>query len=110
MDPIRFVRRSLATALVFAGCVAPSLTPSTAFAAPRCEAPKLVVDRRACDKAKEGPDALRQFVTRTQSIHMLYFWDYVLPSDLERHFARQHGAPLGAQGTPDERAHVASAQ
>ena len=101
MNPNRFVRRSLVAGLVLVGCVAPNLIASTAVAAPRCEAPRLsVVDRRACDKAKEGPDALRRFISRTQSIYALYFWDYMSPSDLERYYARQQ---MAATLRPEER-------
>jgi|SRR5882672_927078 len=42
----------------------------------RCDDPQGVVDRRACDKAKEGPAALRLFIHRTRAIYGLYFYDY----------------------------------
>jgi hypothetical protein len=54
-----------------------ALLTATAQAAPRCDQPRQPADRIACAKAAEGPDALRRFVTRTQAIYQLYYWDYV---------------------------------
>ena len=34
-------------------------------------------DRVACEKAKEGPSALRQYIQRIRVIESLYFSDYV---------------------------------
>lgn len=62
---------------------------ASAFAASRCEAPNNPIDRRACNIAKEGPQALRRFVARTQSLYMLYFNDYMSDADLERHYSTQ---------------------
>jgi len=50
----------------------------------RCDKPQGWVDARACAKAKEGPDVLRQYIHRTRMIYGLYFWDYVRPRDEER--------------------------
>jgi len=50
----------------------------------RCDKPQGWVDARACAKAKEGPDVLRQYIHRTRMIYGLYFWDYVRPRDDER--------------------------
>ena len=47
-----------------------------AFAAGRCDKPNGAVEQRACEKAAEGPDALRRFVQRTRMIHALYYYDY----------------------------------
>jgi hypothetical protein len=66
-----------------------TLTVAGAQATPRCDNPTFPVDRVACAKAKESPEALRRFIERTQSIHMLYFWDYMSEADLERHHARR---------------------
>lgn len=66
-----------------------TLTVAGAQATPRCDKPAFDVDRVACAKAKESPEALRRFIARTQSIHMLYFWDYMSESELDRHHARQ---------------------
>jgi hypothetical protein len=41
-----------------------------------CKAPKDFIEKKACDKAKQGPDALRRFVERTRMIYGLYYWDY----------------------------------
>jgi hypothetical protein len=66
-----------------------SSTITAAYATPRCDAPIFPVDRVACAKAKESPEALRRFIERTQSIHMLYFGDYMSESELEQHRMRQ---------------------
>jgi len=44
----------------------------------RCDPAPTPVDQRACDAAKQGPDALRRFVERWDSkMSNLYFADYV---------------------------------
>jgi hypothetical protein len=43
----------------------------------RCNPAPTFIDQRACEAAKEGPDALRHFVQRMQSIVNLSFHDYV---------------------------------
>ena len=50
--------------------------PTAAIAEHKCDNPGSTIDRRACAKAAEGPDALRNFVARTQTIWGLYYWDY----------------------------------
>ena len=42
----------------------------------KCDAPS-GFDRVACEKAKEGPQALRQYIQRIRGIESLYFPDYV---------------------------------
>ena len=42
----------------------------------KCDAPS-GVDRVACEKAKESPQALRQYIQRIRGIESLYFPDYV---------------------------------
>jgi len=111
MNPTRIIRRSLVAGLAFAEFVAADLVASTAIAAPRCDAPGSLADRRACDVAKQGPDALRRFIHRTQSIYGLYFWDYMSPAEIERHYARQqaqiHVTPEhGARTVLTEAAHA----
>lgn len=44
-------------------------------AASRCDGPTVGGEARACAAERQGPDALRRFVTRTQMIYGLYFWD-----------------------------------
>lgn len=66
-----------------------ALTASAAQATARCETPTHPVDRVACAKAKESPEALRRYIQRTQPIYMLYFWDYMSEADLERYHARR---------------------
>jgi hypothetical protein len=43
----------------------------------KCNAPTVTFDRTACEKAKEGPDALRQYIQRIPGITSLQFSDYV---------------------------------
>lgn len=65
------------------------LATSAGLAAPpaaawyRCDNPQGVADRRACEKAAEGPTALRRFIERTQAVYQLYYWDY-LPQQPDR--------------------------
>jgi hypothetical protein len=42
----------------------------------KCSAPNGIGERRACEKAKEGPEALRRFVERTRMIYGLHYWDF----------------------------------
>jgi hypothetical protein len=42
----------------------------------KCDAPS-GFDRVACEKAKESPAALRQYIQRIRGIESLYFPDYV---------------------------------
>lgn len=73
--PMRLIA-SLAFCLAIAGCSAlPSTRPvATGY---RCDNPQGSVDRRACEMAARGPDALRRFVERTRGIYELYYWDYI---------------------------------
>jgi hypothetical protein len=84
MNSNRFALLARVSALILT-----SSTVAAAQATPRCEAPAFPVDRVACAKAKESPEALRRFIERTQSIHMLYFGDYMSDSELEQHRMRQ---------------------
>lgn len=43
----------------------------------KCDAPSTHIDRAACEKAKESPHALRQYVQRIRPIESLQFFDYV---------------------------------
>jgi hypothetical protein len=71
------------------------LAASAVGASPRCEQPRQPADRIACQKAAEGADALRRFVTRTQGIYQLYYWDYVgTPPAAARHGDASAAAPM----------------
>ena len=72
-----------------------------ASAQSRCGAPRNQVDRRA-EAAREGPDALRRFIWRTQGIYRLYFYDYMTADDIDRYHARQD-----AQRNAEQRPQVA---
>lgn len=43
----------------------------------KCDAPPTRIDRVACEKAKESPQALRQYIQRIRVIESLQFSDYV---------------------------------
>jgi hypothetical protein len=54
-----------------------ALLSTPAHAEYKCNSPTVTFDRAACEKAKEGPDALRQYIQRIQGITSLQFSDYV---------------------------------
>lgn len=54
-----------------------ALVSAPARAEFKCDAPSMNVDRAACEKAKESPDALRQYIQRVRGINSLQFSDYV---------------------------------
>jgi hypothetical protein len=60
----------------------------------RCDNPQGWVDRKACAKAQEGPDVLRQYIHRTRMIHGLYFWDYVRSPERARSSAAPDSRPV----------------
>lgn len=97
MNPTRLNPWSLVAAMAPAALIA-----STALATPRCEAPTFPYDRIACEKAKVSPEALRRYIDRTRSVYMLYFWDYMSESDLDKYHA-QRQAPTKEQPARDER-------
>jgi hypothetical protein len=73
--------------------------PTVALAHHRCDDPNGMVERRACAKAAEGNDALRRFVSRTQGIWNLYYYDYARPDATHTPTAAADAphAPAGAQ-------------
>jgi len=60
---------------VFAGAVLVGANPARAEF--RCDPPRTEIDRVACEKAAEGPDALREYIRRMRPVETLYFYDYV---------------------------------
>lgn len=54
-----------------------ALVSAQAQAEFKCDAPGARIDRVACEKAKEGPSALRQYIQRVRMIESLQFSDYV---------------------------------
>ena len=54
-----------------------ALVSAQARAEFKCDAPSMNVDRVACEKAKESPSALRQYIQRIRIIESLQFSDYV---------------------------------
>ena len=83
MNAQRFGIRPLVRMSTLAAAALPLLFAATTFAAGRCDAPSGYVDHAACAKAKEGPEALRRFVARTQAQFGLYFWDYMTPPEVD---------------------------
>ena len=78
---------------------ATACAPTVALANQRCDDPNGMVARRACAKAAEGPDALRRFVSRTQGIWNLSYYDYARPdpTDTRSAAAVAPHAPKAAQ-------------
>ena len=64
-----------ATAVI--GLVVAVSAPGTTQAQHKCDRPVSAIDRRACDQAADGADALRRFVTRTRMIYALDIYDYL---------------------------------
>jgi hypothetical protein len=56
-----------------------AFAPTAALSEYKCDNPSSPIDKRACAKAAEGADALRNFVTRTRMIWHLDIWDYARP-------------------------------
>jgi uncharacterized protein YecT (DUF1311 family) len=54
-----------------------ALVSTQARAEYKCNEPQTTFDRTACEKAKQSPDALRQYIQLTRGIHSLQFSDYV---------------------------------
>ena len=73
----RFVQRGA----MLSSLVAASFASAGVLAQHKCDNPTIEIDRRACAKAAEGPDALRNFVTRTRMIWHLDMQDYVRPQE-----------------------------
>jgi hypothetical protein len=57
---------------------------SSALAEYRCDPPRSQLDRRACEAARQGPDALRHFIGKIRPIESLHFDDYVSAADVAR--------------------------
>jgi len=67
--------KAIGSALLLVPALA--LVSTQAHAEFKCDAPGTHLDRVACEKAKESPDALRQYIQRVRGIHSLQFSDYV---------------------------------
>ena len=70
------MKRNYLFTAIAAAIFATALAPMSAIAAADCDAPKDNIERRACAKAAEGPDALRGFVWRTRMIYGLRYADF----------------------------------
>ena len=70
-------------------CVALGLATSGVAAAHRCDAPSGLAEAEACAKAKEGADALRQYIQRTRALYGLYYWDFAPRSEATPKAAEQ---------------------
>jgi hypothetical protein len=54
-----------------------ALVSTQARAEFKCDAPSMHIDRAACEKAAQSPNALRQYIQRVRPIQSLQFSDYV---------------------------------
>lgn len=51
----------------------------------RCNAPQTPQDKRACELARQSPQALRHYIWRTRfAYHQLSIYDYVTDADFAR--------------------------
>ena len=67
----------LIAASLFAAIGSTALASETGFSNDsKCNAPTGIGERRACEKAKEGSEALRRSVERTRMIYGLSYWDF----------------------------------
>jgi hypothetical protein len=57
-------------------------TATVARADYKCDEPRTLIDRRACEAAKQGPEALRHFIERIRVIESLDFYDYMTEAQL----------------------------
>ncbi len=71
------MNRTKATCSTFLLVPALALVSAQARAEFKCDAPPLRIDRVACEKASESPQALRLYIQRLRAIDSLYFPDYV---------------------------------
>jgi hypothetical protein len=71
------MNRLKAIGSVFLLVPALTLASTQARAEYKCNEPGARIDRVACEKAKEGPQALRRYVERVRMIESLQFSDYV---------------------------------
>ena len=67
--------KAIGSALLFVPAFA--LVSTQARAEFKCDSPQVRLDRVACEKAKESPSALRQYIQRVRMIDSLHFADYV---------------------------------
>jgi hypothetical protein len=73
----RFVRFSAVLSLLAAA----AFSSPAALAQYKCDNPTRSIDKRACAKAAESPEALNRFIGRTRVIWNLYFPDYMRYDD-----------------------------
>jgi len=72
----------------------------------RCDPAPTPLDQRACDAAKQGPNALRRFVERwTSKMSNLYFADYVDASTAQTWDAKS-GQAAGKPAIEEDRTYV----
>jgi len=70
--PFRMPMAALSGALaLILGSAAPSV-----LAAGRCDRPTVGGEARACAARQAGPEALRRFILRTETIYGLSYWDF----------------------------------
>ncbi len=73
------MNRNLLVAALFGAAMS---TAAVARAAYKCDEPRTPIDQRACETAKQGPEALRRFIQSMRVIESLYFFDYMTDAQL----------------------------
>lgn len=80
-----------------------ALVSAQARAEFKCDAPSTRIDRVACEKAKESPQALRQYIQRVRVIDSLQFSDYVSEAQ-ERTWAAEESNRVPTKRAPAQTA------
>ncbi len=93
---MKSILRTQAAIVLVAASAALGALSHPVHAANRCDRPTIGGEARACAASREGPEALRRFIYRTQMIYGLSYWDFQPPEPLA--FATGNGAPR--VGTP----------
>lgn len=89
--------KAISSALLFVPALA--LVSTQARAEFKCDAPSRQFDRAACEKAKQSPGALRQYIQRMRMIDSLQFSDYVDDAQA-RAWAQQESDRAAAKKAP----------
>jgi hypothetical protein len=94
--------------LVTAGLIVAAAPLASAYAANRCDVPRVGGEAKACAAAAQGPTELRRFVERTRAVYGLYYEDYAQRSQAAAAAAASQDSSKAASSA--EPRHTASAQ
>jgi len=89
--------KAISSVLLFVPALA--LMSTQARAEFKCDAPPMRLDRAACEKAKQSPSALRQYIQRIRVIESLEFSDYVNDAQA-RAWAQNESSRVPARKAP----------